>query len=137
MRNFCITRANIILEFGVFEIKIMSEDSNENWDDIKLFKPNELSPEFIIMTEFDSIHDYIWVNNELKPDLTIILYPNNLWTKHFRSYINVKQGSKMDSHDINSAWYALTNNKHGFGMWNTLLYRYFGVNITSILFIKL
>ena len=80
---------------------------------------------FYILTEHDSIDDYKWIQQQFEPDLTYILYPSSMFTLYFRDYAHLLKAHSPDNHDFNSALYALTENKHEFGLYNTLWLRIF------------
>lgn len=92
-------------------------------DEICIFEPNldDNGPnKFIILTEHDSIEDYNWIIDDFNPDLTYILYPSQLFSPYFRNYCQLLKAHSPDNNGLNSALYALTTNKYGFGFYNTL-----------------
>eukprot|EP01084_Bolivina_argentea_P050196 92297_1 len=98
-------------------------------DEIAIFEPEiENGPKkIIILTEHDSIEDYNWALNEFSPDITYILYPSLFFEPYFRTYKQLLKAHTPDNIGFNSALYALTTNKYGFGFYNSLwrrLYAY-------------
>ena len=93
-------------------------------EEISIFEPELESDngpkQFIILTEHDSIEDYNWIQDQFDPDLTYIVYPSQLFKPYFRDYKQLLKAHAPDNIGFNSALYALTANKHGFGFYNTL-----------------
>ena len=66
------------------------------------------------------MEDYDWIEREFDPDITYVMYPSELFTPYFRDYKQLLKAYAPDNIGFNSALYALTSNKYGFGFYNTL-----------------